>query len=83
VQAALSGALENVAYKEDPIFHVMVPKECPNCPSDVLWPKNTWEDKDAYDQRARKLARDFAAHFDKAYGDKGIDPVVAAACPGK
>ncbi|MGC9359858.1 MAG: phosphoenolpyruvate carboxykinase (ATP) [Anaerolineae bacterium] len=83
VQAALSGTLEDVAYEEDPIFHVMVPKECPNCPSDVLWPKNTWDDKDAYDKRARKLASDFAAHFDKAYADKGIDPAVAAACPGK
>jgi len=83
VQAALSGALEDVEYVEDPIFHVMVPKTCPNVPSEVLWPKNTWEDKNAYDERAKKLASDFAKHFDKAYGDKGIDPAVEAACPGK
>ena len=83
VQAALSGALDDVAYEEDPIFHVMVPQACPNVPSEVLWPRNTWADKNAYDERAKKLASDFAKHYDKAYADKGIDPAVAAACPGK
>jgi len=46
----------------------------------ILNPRNTWEDKD---ERAAKLASEFAAHFDKAYGNKGIDPAVAAQCPGK
>ena len=45
-------------------------------------PRNTWLDKDAYDKRAAKLADEFAAHFDKAYGEKGIDSAVAEQCPG-
>jgi phosphoenolpyruvate carboxykinase (ATP) len=83
VNAALAGKLEDVAYVKDPLFHILIPKECPGVPSEVLFPKSTWEDKDAFDARARKLAADFSAHFDKAYGDAGIDPAVAAQCPGK
>jgi phosphoenolpyruvate carboxykinase (ATP) len=83
VNAALSGHLNDVEYVEDATFHILVPKRCPGVPSDVLFPRNTWEDKEAYDARARKLASDFSAHFDKAYGDKNIDPAVARQCPGK
>jgi phosphoenolpyruvate carboxykinase (ATP) len=83
VQAALTGQLKDVEYVEDTTFHIMVPKRCPGVPSEVLFPKNTWPDKAAYDTRARKLASDFCAHFDKAYGDKNIAPAVAMQCPGK
>ncbi len=83
VNAALSGQLDDVEYVEDTTFHILVPKQCPGVPSEVLFPRNTWVDKDAYDARARKLASDFSAHFDKAYGDKNIDPAVARQCPGK
>jgi len=72
-----------VEYVEDPLFHILVPTQCPGVPSEVLVPKNTWPDKEAYDARARKLAHDFSAHFDKAYGDKNIDRSVAGQCPGK
>jgi phosphoenolpyruvate carboxykinase (ATP) len=84
VHAALSGALEDVEYRENSQFHLMVPKSCPGIddPS-ILSPKNTWADKQAYQKRADKLAGEFSAHFDKAYGNKGIDPKVAAQCPGK
>ncbi len=84
VHAALSGGLKDVEYDKDPIFHVGVPRSCPGI-SDarVLTPINTWKDKAAYEARAKKLAGEFAAHFDKAYGSKSIDPEVAAQCPGK
>jgi phosphoenolpyruvate carboxykinase (ATP) len=83
VNAALSGQLNDVEYAEDETFHVWIPKQCPGVPSEVLFPRNTWEDKDEYDARAKRLAADFAAHFDKAYGDKNIDRGVAIQCPGK
>jgi phosphoenolpyruvate carboxykinase (ATP) len=83
VDAALSGKLEDVAYVEDPTFHISIPRTCPGVPSNVLFPRNTWADKGAYDARARKLASDFSAHFDRAYGDKNIDPAVVKECPGK
>jgi phosphoenolpyruvate carboxykinase (ATP) len=83
VHAALSGDLENVEYDEDTRFHVFVPRQCPGVPIEILQPKNTWDDKNAYERRASKLATEFSVHFDKAYGDKNIDPAVVQQCPGK
>ncbi len=84
VHAAVSLQLEDVECIEDKTFHVLVPQTCPGIPSpEILNPRNTWRDKQAYDQRASKLAGEFSKHFDKAYGNKGIDPAVIAQCPGK
>ncbi len=84
VAAAINGNLAKVKFKKDPIFKVMVPTSCPGVKdSKVLWPKNTWKNKKAYDERAKKLAGDFAAQWDKAYADKNIDAAIAAECPGK
>jgi phosphoenolpyruvate carboxykinase (ATP) len=83
IHAALSGELADVQYLEDATFHVLVPQTCPGVRSEILNPRNTWKDKAAYDERAVKLAAEFCAHYDKAYGNKGIDPAVASQCPGK
>ena len=83
VNCALCGILHDVEYKEDPLFHIAVPRTCPSVPTEILNPRNTWEDKEAFDLRARKLAADFSTYFDKAYGTKGIDREVIAQCPGK
>ncbi len=82
VRAALEGGLDRVAYEEDKTFHVGIPQTCPGVASGVLRPRDTWKDKNAFDERSTKLAREFAAHFQKAYGKKGIDAAVAAQCPG-
>jgi phosphoenolpyruvate carboxykinase (ATP) len=84
VQAALSGQLKDVEYAQDPVFHLQIPCSCPGIPDNsILRPENTWRNKNSFDDRAKKLAAEFAAHFDKAYGDKNIDAAVCAECPGK
>jgi phosphoenolpyruvate carboxykinase (ATP) len=83
VRAALEGSLDKVAFDEDRTFHVEIPQACAGVPSGVLRPRDTWKDKAAFDERSAKLAGEFAAHFQKAYGKKGIDPAVAGQCPGK
>ncbi|OQY47718.1 MAG: phosphoenolpyruvate carboxykinase (ATP) [Anaerolineaceae bacterium 4572_78] len=65
VNAALNGELKDVEYTEDPIFGVSIPTSCPNVPPEVLIPKNTWEDKEAYDEYAKKLAGMFIENFHK------------------
>jgi phosphoenolpyruvate carboxykinase (ATP) len=83
VQACLTGGLKDVEYDQDPLFMVEVPRTCPGVEdASILVPKNTWLNKDEYDKRAARLAAEFAAHFDKAYGEKGIDKAVADQCPG-
>lgn len=74
--------LKDVEYDEDPLFHIWVPRTCPGVDTTILNPRNTWADKDAFDRQARKLAEDFRAYFDKVYAKKGIDPAIAAQCPG-
>ena len=65
VTAALTGELENVKFELDPIFNVYIPTECPNVPAEVLNPRNTWSDKDAYDKAAKDLAARFVKNFTK------------------
>ena len=56
VHAALSLELEDVECVQDKTFHVLVPQTCPGIPfPEILNPRNTWEDKQAYDKRAAKL----------------------------
>jgi len=83
VEAAVSGKLADVPHYADPLFHFTIPRECPGVSPDVLLPRNTWKDPAAYDRRAQKLAEEFVAHFEKAYGGKSIDPEVAQQCPGR
>jgi phosphoenolpyruvate carboxykinase (ATP) len=76
VNAALDGDLEDVRYETDPIFGLEVPQSCPNVPEEVLNPKNTWEDKAAYDAQAKKLAGMFVKNF-KQFEDQVSDGVKA------
>ena len=63
VNAALNGELDNVPTTLDPIFGLAVPNSCEGVPSDVLFPRNTWEDKSAYDEKALHLAQQFIDNF--------------------
>ncbi len=65
VTAALSGELEKSEFVLDPIFNVLIPTSCPGVPSEVLNPKNTWADKDAYEKQAKDLASRFTKNFTK------------------
>jgi phosphoenolpyruvate carboxykinase (ATP) len=55
VRAALRGDLDGVEYRTDPIFGLHVPKVCPGVPPEILDPRQTWQNKEAYDEQARKL----------------------------
>jgi phosphoenolpyruvate carboxykinase (ATP) len=79
VRAALSGALDDVATVPDPIFGVEVPTSCPDVPAEVLQPRSTWADPEAYDREAAALARMFHENF-AAYAD-GVPESVRRAGP--
>jgi phosphoenolpyruvate carboxykinase (ATP) len=73
VKAATSGALRDVETRRHPIFNVDVPVSCPGVPDEVLDPKSTWADGDAYDEAARQLARMFMKNFERFSGDVSDD----------
>jgi phosphoenolpyruvate carboxykinase (ATP) len=79
ITAALEGKLNNVEMATHPVFGMAVPKECPNVPTEVLDPRNTWADKNAYDEKAKYLAGLFVKNFEK-YSD-GVSGEVLAAAP--
>jgi phosphoenolpyruvate carboxykinase (ATP) len=71
VRAALSGALDNAAYRNDPVFGIAVPGAVPDVPAEILIPRSTWRDPAAYDAKARDLARRFVENF-KQFEDTGV-----------
>ena len=79
IRAALSGALDTVAYEKDPVFNLDIPASCPDVPSEVLKPRATWADGASYDEQAAKLARMFVENF-KAF-EQGVTAAVLAAGP--
>ncbi|MBI2486376.1 MAG: phosphoenolpyruvate carboxykinase [Deltaproteobacteria bacterium] len=79
VRAVLSGALDSLSKVPDPNFDIAVPATCPDVPSEILNPRNTWTDKPAYDTQARKLAAMFVENF-KAFANQ-ISADVNAAVP--
>lgn len=65
ITAALNGALDTVDYKNHVVFGIAIPQSCPEVPSEILNPRNTWENKDLYDQKAIELGQKFKANFAK------------------
>lgn len=65
VTAAVQGALDRVPYRRDPVFGFEVPLEVPGVPSQLLDPRQTWQDKEAYDAQLRRLAEAFARNFER------------------
>ena len=62
VRAAVDGALADVPTRRDPVFDVDIPTSCPGVSGDLLDPRCTWLDAQAYDERARKLLYLFEQH---------------------
>ena len=79
VRAALSGALDDVPFKPDPVFGLEIPQQCPGVPDEVLIPRDTWADPSAYDTKARQLAAMFTENF--AEYAAAASPEVRAAGP--
>ncbi|MBK1673440.1 phosphoenolpyruvate carboxykinase (ATP) [Ectothiorhodospira shaposhnikovii] len=78
IDAIHDGSLDQVETVPDPIFGVHIPVSCPNVPDEVLVPSNTWQDQQAYQETARKLARLFHENF-KIYADQASPELLEAA----
>ena len=65
VRAAVDGRLAKEQFETESAFGLSIPKHCPDVPSEVLNPRNTWKDKAAYDRQAADLAEKFASNIEK------------------
>ena len=79
ITAVLEGKLNNIACEVHPVFGMMIPLTCPDVPTGILNPRNTWNDKQAYDSMAKKLAGQFIKNFEK-YAS-AVDKKIIAAAP--
>ncbi len=78
ITAALKGELNNVDYAPHSVFGILVPQTCPNAPTEILNPRDTWADKAAYDKKAVELAGLFVKNFEK-YADQASEEILNAA----
>jgi phosphoenolpyruvate carboxykinase (ATP) len=65
ISAILNGDLDKVDYDQHPIFGLHMPKYCPNVPTEILDPMNTWLQKGGYISKAIQLAHSFHLNFEK------------------
>lgn len=65
ITAALKGELDNVKFEVHPFFGLLVPQSCPDVPSEILNPRDTWASKDEYDKQANHLASLFLHNFEE------------------
>lgn len=69
VTSALNGDIEKARFIHDKRFNLDIPQECPNVPHNIMNPRSTWTDREAYDKQADQLAKMFEDNFAKKYPD--------------
>lgn len=77
INAALGGQLDTVEYSVDPVFGLKIPNYCPGVPAELLFPRNTWENPESYDEQAVKLAKMFQQNFSQYSGELSEELIVA------
>jgi phosphoenolpyruvate carboxykinase (ATP) len=63
VDAILDGSIEKANFVTDPVFGVEIPTFIDGVPSNLLIPRQTWQDTAKFDATAQKLARAFQKNF--------------------
>ncbi len=79
VHAILDGSLQQIETQTEPYFGLHIPTHCPDVPDEILNPRNTWDNPQAYDERANDLTRRFSANF--AQYENEVDPQTLVAQP--
>ncbi len=75
ITAALNGVLDNVGYRKHSLFGAEIPLTCPDVPSEILSPRETWKDDEAFYKKANELVRRFQKNFDQ-FRDQSDDYIL-------
>ena len=65
INAILDGSINESEFEILPIFNLKIPKTLKGVDTEVLNPRNTWKDKESYDETKRKLASMYIKNFKK------------------
>jgi phosphoenolpyruvate carboxykinase (ATP) len=65
LNAVLDGQLDDVSFRTDSRFGFEVPTSVPGVPDEILDPRNTWSDPEAFDAQADRLAGLFNKNFEQ------------------
>ena len=68
IHAALEGKFAETVFEKHPIFGIEMPTECSNVPTEILNPINTWENPEAYAEKAKYLEGLFEENYKKYVG---------------
>ena len=79
IKAILEGQLDNVETETDPVFGIQIPLVIKGVPKEYLFPRNTWKNPEAYDEKANELANQFIENF-KEY-ENNVDKKILDASP--
>jgi phosphoenolpyruvate carboxykinase (ATP) len=79
INAIQDGRFDNVDFVKDHEFGFQIPVSCPGVPSELLVPKNTWDDKEKYEEVKEKLIHLFRENF-KAF-ESNVNPAIVEAGP--
>lgn len=77
INAIHEGKLDDINTQPDEVFGFEIPTECPGVSSDILIPRNTWDNPGDYDKQARKLGKLFKQNFEK-YKAGSSDEIINA-----
>lgn len=80
IDVILDGSLDSAETETMPVFNVEIPKAIDGVPTEILNPRNAWEDKDEYDTTSKKLAEMFVENF-KNYTDTENGQALVSAGP--
>ncbi len=77
LDSALAGVFDNMELEEQPILKLRMPMSCPDVPDEILNPRETWDDVEAYDKQAAELRDMFRANYlESGYANLGIKEVM-------
>lgn len=82
LSAALDGSLNNASFRKDDNFGFMVPEAVSGVDTSILNPRETWADKEAYDDQAKKLVDMFTKNFARFEAHVGSEVLDAAPLAG-
>ena len=77
IDAIHDGTLEKAETVVDPIFGLSIPTQVNGVPAEILLPRNSWKDQNAFDESAKKLAGLFNENF-KKFKDGASEEIAAA-----